>query len=1368
MKRSSLNRNLLIAFASLVAFLLVSGSALAQVGTTSVRGTVADKSGAVIATAKVTLASAGQALSREATTGSTGEYEFLALPPGTYTLTVEMSGFSKFENRNVQLLVNLPATINVTLEVGTTTQTVEVSAQAVALNTTDASLGNAFSENQVKSLPLEGRNVPDLLSLQPGVAYPNNRPDVPSWDTRSGAVNGARSDQSNVTVDGVSVNDEGGHAFTSVLPVTLDSVQEFRVTTTNYNADQGTTSGAQVAMVTKSGTNEIHGSAYEYHRNTYTSANDFFVKSGEQQNCMNNGYNLKSYQCNTPPRLIRNIFGASLGGPIKKDRMYLFMNFEGTRRAEAQSATVATPSLAMRDGIIQYNCADPTQCPGGTVTAPNFLSPSKTDSFTVAPGNFALTPGQITNMDPLGLGPSQPVLQYLNTWPAPNCSNAGDGLNYSCFNFSAPISDTKNEYIARLDYNLTRDAKHRISLTGALRNENFADVPFLPGQPPSHSFVNYNKGLIVNYNGVITNTLVNNFRYGFVRESNGTIGNSNQDWIFFRGLNDQTGAVTRTHSFQRPINSFADDLSWIRGKHTWQFGAQIAFIRTPSSSTLNSFSYASANASWTTLSGYAQKKSPLNPAYTCSVPDTPSSCVANGTPFVDPSFANSYDFPMQALLGMVTEDDALYNFKRDGSPLPDGAALKRRFAINGYEFYGQDVWKIKPTFTLTLGLRWSLFSPPWETNKLQVQPTFNLENWFQNRAKEAANGMGSWNDPAVAFDWSGPANGKPGYYNWDKKDFGPRVAFAWAPRKSHGLLGGLFGEGKTSIRGGFGMVFDRFGQGIADDFSQYGSFGLSSHLTNPAGFLSPYSAPRLTDLHTIPTKDLNGNQIFLPAPPPNFPETFPTGNFFIGSSLDSALKTPYAYTLDFSVGRDLPGGFSLEVAYVGRLARRLLMQNDVATPLNLKDPKTGMDYFTAATALAKIYRTGVATENFNPSSLPANIQQYWKDMIQPLFGPNPSNGGLGGAYAVGSCVNPNDPNAFYSTTDPVVAAYDLFCGFSLNETTALLVLDYSGISDANNVPNCGVPVTPPAPPNPPCESYFPSAGISPNNTYLNQNGVGSFTFYNPQYATLYVWKSMGTSSYNAMQVDLKRKMSHGVQFDFNYTFSKSIDLASDAERVGTIGGTGGQIQNAWSPFQFRGVSDFDATHQITANWVVDLPIGRNRALAHNANKALDAVIGGWQVSGLGRWTSGFPFSVGNGYQWPTDWDLSGNGYQIAPVKTGTFYEPGNIGEVNAFSNFSNAASSFREPFPGEAGQRNNLRGPGFFSVDMGLAKRWAMPWSEHHGLQLRWGVFNVTNSKRFDPLSLNSYLDVYGSTFGDYTRLSTKPRVMEFALRYEF
>ena len=194
--------------------------ALAQSGTTSLRGTVSDPSTAAISGAKVTLASPERGFTRSVTTNATGNYEFLQLQPGNYQLTVEMAGFRKAEQREIQLLVDTPSTINMKLEVGTTNETIEVSGEAPVLNTTDASVGNAFSEIQVKSLPMEGRNVPDLLSLQAGVAYTGNRISTSDMvDTRSGAVNGARSDQSNITLDGVDVNDQSnGYAFTSVLP----------------------------------------------------------------------------------------------------------------------------------------------------------------------------------------------------------------------------------------------------------------------------------------------------------------------------------------------------------------------------------------------------------------------------------------------------------------------------------------------------------------------------------------------------------------------------------------------------------------------------------------------------------------------------------------------------------------------------------------------------------------------------------------------------------------------------------------------------------------------------------------------------------------------------------------------------------------------------------------------------------------------------------------------------------------------------------------------------------------------------------------------------------------------------------------------
>src|SRR5690348_499663 len=307
--------------------------------TTSLRGTVTDPSGAAVPKASVTLTNVDVNTPRTTRTGPQGDYSFVSLPPGTYQLVIETPGFERYQQTNLQLLVNTPATVNVQLKLGSVNETVAVTAEAPVLNSADASIGNAFSNTQVKQIPLEGRNVPDLLSLQAGVVYTGNRPDQDrDYDTRSGSVNGARSDQSNVTLDGVDVNDQAnGYAFTSVLPVTLDSVQEFRVTTTNYNADQGGGSGAEVALVTKSGTNAVHGSAYEYLRNTATSANDYFIKQAE----------LNSGQPNQPLKLIRNIFGTSLGGPLKRDRLFFFANYEGTREREEQSVvrTIPTPTL---------------------------------------------------------------------------------------------------------------------------------------------------------------------------------------------------------------------------------------------------------------------------------------------------------------------------------------------------------------------------------------------------------------------------------------------------------------------------------------------------------------------------------------------------------------------------------------------------------------------------------------------------------------------------------------------------------------------------------------------------------------------------------------------------------------------------------------------------------------------------------------------------------------------------------------------------------------------------------------------------------------------------------------------------------------
>jgi hypothetical protein len=1337
-------------------FLMSISGAWAQTGTTSLHGTVFDESRAAIAGAKVTLVNASQGLQRDTVTPSSGEFEFLALPPGTYSLTVEKEGFNKYEQRNLQLLVNVPTATVAILHVGSITTRIEVSTQSEAINTADASLGLAFGENQVKQLPLEGRNVPDLLSLQPGVAYTGNRADTSTSDTRSGAVNGARSDQGNVILDGIRVNDEGGHAFTAVLPVTLDSVQEFRVTTTNADADQGGTSGAQVALVTKSGSNEFHGSAYEYHRNTYTSANDYFNKIAQLAHCTLPNPN----DCNKAPTLIRNIFGTSFGGPVLKDRLFFFLNYEGTRRSEQiVSSGEEVPSAAMRDGVLQYLCTlnpdgslNTTACPGGPGTAVQGVSGQ---TYTPQPGYQALSPAQLQKIDPARIGVSLVALKYFNSLPLPNSSISGDGFNYQGFVFAAPTHDTQNVYIAKADYNITRDGKHRISVSGALRNDG-GDAcagcqPYFPGQAPQLATVNYNKGIIVGYSSVLRPSLISSFHYGFVRESVGTIGNSKQpDIIFNFGQ-----SVTRTSSFQRPTHNFSEDLSWIHGKHTLQFGGYISFMRNPRVSFDSSYNTANMNSVITTTSGFAEKVSPLNPAEN---PNGAAPCMSNPGaggpgcyPGVDPGFATNYDFPITDILGMVTNATTVFNYGRNLNLLPSGAPITRRYAADTYEPYVQDIWKIKPTLILTLGLRYSLFSPVWETKGLQVCPIPSLGQWFANRQIEGANGIPSNQDTPLQVNWCGPANGKSGYWNWDYKNLGPRVAFAWAPNRANGLLAKILGNGKTSIRGGFGIVYDRFGQGVIDEFNG-NSFGLTTAIGNP--FLGLSALPRITSVNVIPASLLQPNP-----GAPSFPQIIAPGPTARGTSLDTSLKTPYSYTIDFSIARELPSGFSLEVAYVGRLSHRLLSSEDVATPLNLRDKKSGLDYFSAVQPLAKLYeQQGVNDGTFRDSMVSPAVKQYWTDMLQA-----PTNGGayMLGPYGATSCLGTHPP----STTDPLLTAFDFFCEHQTVETTALQALDVpnsgfgaGGIPDATGDPKCGQPG------HPLCQYYVVG---------------GPNAFFTRQYASLSTLRTIGFSNYNAMQVTVRHQMNHGFQFDFNYTYSKSIDICSDAERTGNNGALnfngGCQIFNAWQPYLFRSVSDFDATHQFNSNWIVDLPFGRGRAFASHVNRGLDAVIGGWQLSGLFRLTSGFPYTIyDNGSAFPTDWWWEGAAVPTTnKIATGAFKNPN--GTVNIFRDPTAAQSSFLTALPGQVGVRNPLRGDGYLGVDLGLSKHWNMPWSEKQNLALRWEVFNVTNSTRFDfndqssagVSESNNSIGV-GQRFGNYTHLMTNPRVMQFALRYEF
>src|SRR5258708_4939335 len=405
------------------ALFLLACSAFAQ-STTSLRGTITDPQGGVIPEATVLLGNLENGAKRQVITNGSGEYLFPQIVPGNYQIVVERPGFSTLTRNGVKLLVNTPATLDLQMEIGKTGEVVNVMSEAPMLNTVDASVGNAFSETQVRQLPLQTRNVVELLSLQPGV-------------TTSGEVLGARRDQNNITLDGVDVNDNqnaglvtqnsttgvtyqgvnGNNAnvnsgFNSVLPIPLDSVQEFRVTVGGQGADQGRSSGGQVVLVTKSGTNQLHGSLYEYNRNTATAANTWF----------NN-------QAGVPvQQLVRNQFGASIGGPIKKDRLFYFVNWEQRVDASSAAQVRSVPSEALKQGFLTLQLTD------GSVQT--------------------LTPAEVKKIDPLGIGVNAGYQKILNQYPVGNAPAYGQdgGLNFSGYRFNAPDHLHDMAWGAKVDY----------------------------------------------------------------------------------------------------------------------------------------------------------------------------------------------------------------------------------------------------------------------------------------------------------------------------------------------------------------------------------------------------------------------------------------------------------------------------------------------------------------------------------------------------------------------------------------------------------------------------------------------------------------------------------------------------------------------------------------------------------------------------------------------------------------------------------------------------------------------------------------------------------------------------------------------------
>ena len=1236
-------------YAFMLASLTLCLSAVAAMGqsTAGVTGTVKDSNGAVIAGAEVKLTDTKTGAELTTKTNDQGVYQFQKLLPGTgYTLTFTNPGFQTFVINDVALGVDTTATHNAELTIGEVSGTVVVTASnEVTLNTTDASIGNVIGERRLKDLPIQIRNSPAaLIGLQPGVVGINAGAGN-SGNNRVGSVTGARADQGNITLDGIDANDQTTGQFASTVGnAPIDAIQEFRAVSTNPGAADGRSSGGQVELVTKGGTNEFHGNLREYNRTAATAANQFF----------NNRSGIAR------PQLTRNQFGGSIGGPIMKDALFFFFDYEGRRDAQGVTNLRIVPLPHLREGRLAYQ-NNTAGCPA----SPRLTTSPQCISF--------LSASEVAAIDPLAVGGSQSLLSFVNSrYPLPNDLSAGDGINTGGFRFNSPSRRTDNTYTTRIDWNASATNRFfgRFNIARRVQTDTVNTVAAqFPEDPETGQIIVRDYTWVVGHTWTASPTFVNQATVGVARS--GLLFPNNfapafpNSFTFGAGLSAPFASIASQDRFIL-TPTIRDDATWTKGKHTIEFGGSFKPIDSQTGLT-NDFNFISVG-----LGGLLTSLGPANSTL------RPANIRANA------GARAAYDAAFTFLLGRYSQVATNFNYDPTGNAFDPGTGKTRSYRYDEFELYVQDNWRVRNNLTLNLGVRWHLYPAPYEKNGFQAAQDVDMRQLFDLRQRNAAAGIaGPDAEPLLRYDLIGKANNGRALYETDLNNFAPRFGFAYTPNFTNGFLGKIFGENKTVIRGGGSVVFDRPGGGITFIQDQV-SYLFDNSATTAFPASSPANAlltnPRFININTSPVQNVPPT-ITRPFTPFGL-EGLVTGE--VNYAVDQRFRIPYSIQYSFGFQRELPGDFILETSYVGRQGRKLFAQADVAQVLNFRDPASGQLMFDAFNALQAELHAGV--ENVTP-------QPWFQNLV------------AGGTQAV---LN--------------TAGFEAFTGSTAD---AINLLYAEGLID----PNVGM-----------------SAQFGTNMYVSNQ----------------------GASSYNGLLVSLRKRFSQGLQFDFNYTWSHSIDNGSSI--VNTV--FGGLVCDLTNLRVCRGDSDFDIRHLVNANFIYELPFGRGQRFGSGAPGWLNHIIGGWEVTGIFTARSGLPFGTTTGafpvgfvFNSPAPFNTLNNTQALRAAihdqnNTIQFFEDRDV----VFNPDDVTAGVLRFPRHGEIGSRNTLRGPSFWNLDTAVLKNFKMPWSEQQSLQIRWESYNAFNHHSFGLPAVN----IQAGTFGQITTSASTAREMQFGIRYSF
>ena len=1292
--------------------------------TGTVLGTITDPSGAVIPGASITLSQIGTSSVRTTVTNDGGKYFFANIDPGQYSISLSKPGFATTKSQ-AEVRVGESTTLNLTLQVGTSSTTVEVQATGTELQTMNATVGNTLDAAAIDNLPSMGRDASTFLELQPGVA-----PD--------GSVAGAVADQSYFSLDGGNnTNDMDGSMSvyttsyasdptggiagqntavmgpTGVMPTPLDSIEEFKVNSAGQTADFNSSAGAEVKMVTKRGTDAYHGTAYEYYRDNNWSSNSW----------QNNYFNaLDGPGSGGLPSFHYSRFGGAIGGPlIPKEvlggKTYFFFNYEGFRYPNSVAVDRNVPSPALQLGLL----TDTT-----TGTTYN-LNPTEVTY------NGQTYLGSATN-DPRGIG-INPLVQQLWSKYEPT-SNAGcvnslcDNVNILGFHGNVSVPMSSKFSVVRLDhdfgskwhfmgswryFNLKNPTTDQVDIGGFFPGDTLG-VPASQSSAPQQAWYLVG-GLTTN----VTSNTTNDLHYSFLR--NWWAWQRAGDTIQLPGLGGalemQSGenAVqdlapynvnaqqTRTRFWDGHDQMFRDDVSMLKSNHLFQFGGTYEHNwdyhqRTDNGGGIN-----------------------YQPVYQIGQGGHGSGNVT--VPFcgtVSSSFATFCGADYAAMLGIVSASQTAYT--RSGPNLtlnPPLTPASDQSTIPFYNVYFSDTWHMKPTFTLTYGLGWTLEMPPTEAQGKQValvgqdDQIISGAGFLAAREREAL--QGQVYNPIIGYALTANAGSSPKYpYNPYYGSFSPRIAAAWNPRfDANSAMGKIFGHEDTVIRGGYGRVYGRLngvdlvlvpllGTGLIQPVQCFNN--LSNQTCGANGTATATTAFRV---------GIDGNTAPLPTPTTTLVQPdYPGVNAIsagAGEVLDPNFRPNVIDSFDFTIQRQLSRKYTLELGYIGRRINHEYM------PVNL---------------------------NAVPYMMTMGGQQFKNAYANTLLQYCGGFAGMGGGGCVGTrgavtpqpffesalsgtgyCTTPVNGVTPTSCTDAVVLNEGSTGTKNLNIENVWSLwsdLDAGGFNFPRSMMNTALPGTSPCPGSAsttPCgASGQMSSGVADN-------------------------MSIGYGNYNAVFATLKMADWKGLTLQSNFTWSKALGTAAVVQATSEF-----TPDDPWNLGINYGVQAFDRRLVETMFLVYQPPFFKGQS------GFLGRALGGWTFAGTFAAGTGEPIEIstsgGDGQEFGAG-DAAAyfgqeNTVPMGQVQKGhAYYTAGSNGvgtgglPVNIFKNPEAAFNSYRNPILGvdtRDGGFGALTGVPYWNVDFSVKKDVRI--AESVSLQFQ-GVFaNIFNHNNWlDPVGLS-------------------------------